>query len=43
MSQVKRYGMVIRAYPNDRVVMRPIEFRAEGEWWMKMEEVFHCE
>ena len=23
--------------------LRPIEFRAEGEWWMNMEEVFHCE
>jgi L-rhamnose mutarotase len=23
--------------------LRPIVFRAEGEWWMNMEEVFHCE
>jgi L-rhamnose mutarotase len=23
--------------------LRPIEFRDAGEWWMNMEEVFHCE
>jgi L-rhamnose mutarotase len=23
--------------------LRPIESRDEGEWWMNMEEVFHCE
>jgi len=23
--------------------LRPIEFRTEGQWWMNMEEVFHCE
>ena len=22
---------------------QPIEFRGEEEWWMNMEEIFHCE
>ena len=22
---------------------RPLETRAEGQWWMDMEEVFHCD
>lgn len=24
-------------------MQKPLETRAEGEWWAKMEEVFHCD